>query len=1127
MKLFNLIKKISKIYLKEALLLLFLFSISFAVQAQNQRITIRQKQTTILSAFEEIEKQTNLKIAYNEKAIDVNKNISVDITDKTLPDALSDILKDTNMTFKIEGRQIMIIPVITTNLSKKYDGIVIDAKNEPIIGATVTVKDSKTGTVTDVDGKFSIETPVGSTFIITFIGYVTQEIKADNQTNLYITLVEDTKYLDEVVVVGYGTMLRKNLTTAISSIKTENISKSAISNISQLLLGQAAGLQATLNSSQPGGSVNLSIRGSGTPLFIVDGIMMPYSSFEVGSGETQVPNYIDRSGLVGLNPSDIESIEILKDASAAIYGIGAANGVVLITTQKGSSRPPKIVYDANFSTVQNTSYLNPLNAQEYMNLMNVMNKEVYLLNNDQYPYGEKPFDNNWTPLFSAVEIENAQTTHWLDCVLKTGSISNQNISITGGTDKFKYYLGGNYYNYKGSVANAGMEKYSLRTNVSSQLFPFLKMTVILNINQNNYLNSTVGADAGQGDHGFGALDAALSFPSYIPIKNEGGEYSIYRNFPNPEALLSINDRSTTNGYYTNISADVDIIKNMLAVKLLYGVNSENNKRSIYIPSDIYFNQMLKSRGNLGYGERMNQTMEATLSFQKRLGDLLSVDAVAGIGRYLENWAGMSTSYDNANDRINNDNLAAAEGPYYPASFRGANERRSQFGRASLDILDRYILSGTLRRDGTDKFFPDSKYAYFPSVSAAWKISNEKFLENLQFINLLKLRASYGKTGRDNLGTSVYGLFSPAANYVKFDNNSTTYIPYLLSSANYSDVGWEKSTMSNIGLDFSILKDRISGSFDVYRNDNTRLLGSAPTAPLGMFGTRPINGGHYKKEGWDLSINTSNVKTIDFKWNSLFTFTHYNSIWVERMPNYDYAEYQIQKNEPMNRYYYYNVVGIINIDKSNMPESQKSLQTAAQLPGCPIIEDRNNDGRITIDDIYMKDTDPDIYLGFGNTFIYKNFDLDIFMYGQFGVDKNNIAWDWANPGYLMDTNPRNTNQYAFNVWNSQTNPTGTIFPGITAARVGALPGNAGTNLYYQDASFVRVRNITLGYNLTGSSLGSFNTYISNIRLYADVQNPFTFTGFDGIDPEIRQSGGGRGRGLYPQTRTFSLGLKFTF
>jgi hypothetical protein len=215
-------------------------------------------------------------------------------------------------------------------------------------------------------------------------------------------------------------------------------------------------------------------------------------------------------------------------------------------------------------------------------------------------------------------------------------------------------------------------------------------------------------------------------------------------------------------------------------------------------------------------------------------------------------------------------------------------------------------------------------------------------------------------------------------------------------ANYPDVGWEKTTMKNIALDFSLLHDKVSGSIDVFRNDNTRLLGTAPTAPLGMLGTRPINGGHYKRTGWDATVNTLNTQAVDFQWKSQFLLSKYKSIWIERMPNYDYRQYQIRENEPMNARYFYNVVGVINIDKTNMPESQKSLPAWAQFPGNAIIEDKNGDGEITIDDIYMRDETPDIYLGFGNTFAYKNFDLDIFMYGQFGIEKSNIAYAWANP-----------------------------------------------------------------------------------------------------------------------------------
>lgn len=1104
--------------------------------AQITSLNLELNNVPLEEVFDAVRRQSEFEFFYNNDQVDTSVKVSVKAKNADITTVLGQALP-ISYEYKINDRYILInkrkevAPVVTPQpqqqTKKTITGKITDKNGEFIIGANIIEQGTTNGTITDIDGNFSLQVENDAVLHISYIGYLAQEIQTTGRTSFNITLLEDTKALDELVVVGYGLISRKNLTTSISTVKTDNISKAAASNMSQLLLGRAAGLSATVTSPQPGGNVNLSIRGAGAPIYVVDGVMMPNNSLEIDAGKTGVPSSIDRAGLGGLSPTDIESIEILKDASASIYGIGAANGVVLITTKKGKTGKPKVVYDGNFSVVENQSFLTPLNAQDHMNLANVFNKENYLYNHNQYPYGDAPYDNKWIPLFSAVDIANAETTNWLDYIFKTGSISNQNISITGGNDLFKYYFGGNYYNYEGSVANAGMERFALRTNVSSQLLSFLKLTAIVNVNQNNYKNSSVGGDTGnQGDHGSGALQSALSYPSYLSLRDSNGQYTIYQNFPNPEAMLSINDRTKTNGYYTNLFVDIDVIKNILAVKFLYGINSENANRSVYLPSDLYFGQMYKSRGNLGYSKRKNQTIEATVSFQKEFKDLLRLDGVVGMGKYLEDYSGMAVSYENINDQINNDNIAAADGPFYPSSYKGANEKRSQFVRASVDLLDRYVLSGTIRRDGTDKFFPDSKYAYFPSVSFAWKISNEKFLQYISIINLLKIRGSYGQTGSDNLGTSLYGLYSPSNNHIKFDGNSVTYIPYLMIGADYPDVGWEKSTMKNIGVDFSICKDRVSGSFDLFRNDITRLLGSAPTAPLSMLGTRPINGGHYKREGWDASINTTNIQNSEFKWNSLFTFSRYNLLWIERMPNYDYQEYQKQKNEPMNAYYYYNVIGVINIDKSNMPESQKSLPAEAQLPGSAIIEDKDGNGRITIDDIYMDNAVPDIYLGFGNTFIYKNFDLDIFMYGQFGLKKYNYSYAWALPGSLAMLNPPNSNEYAFTIWNSQTNPNGSR-PGIASTKTIALPGNANTNRDIQDASFLRVRNMTLGYNLVGRKLGSLGKYIDNIRLFADVQNPFIFTNFDGFDPEIKISGGSKGKAEYPQTRTYSFGLKVTF
>ncbi|SBW03800.1 SusC/RagA family TonB-linked outer membrane protein [uncultured Dysgonomonas sp.] len=1128
----------SKIFITMKICFLLLFC--FAVQAfssnsysQTTNLTLNMENVSVEEVLNQIERQTEFRFLYNKNLVDVNRKVSVSLNRKNITEVLSQLFRNSNTSYTIKDRQIVLSHSDTVNDFPQQDvipvtGIIHDQDGMPLPGVSIVLKGTTNGTMSDPDGRFSINAPANSTLLITYVGFVPQEIKVNNKKEINIVLNEDTKLLEEVVVVGYGTVLRKNLTTSISSVKTDDISKAANSNMSQLLLGRAAGLQATIASPQPGGNVNLSIRGAGDPIYIVDGVMMPAGSLEVGAGKTGLPSSVNRAGLAGLNPSDIESVEILKDASASIYGIGASNGVVLITTKKGKEGKPRIVYEGNFSVVKNRSYLNVLDAQEYMNLANVFNKENYLYNKNMYPYGENTFDNNWTPVFTPQQIQAAQTTDWKDYVLKTGSIWNQNITINGGTDALRYYLGGNYYKYDGSVANAGMERYALRTNISSQLLPFLKLTAIVNVNQNNYTNSSVGADSGnQGDHGSGALQAALSYPSNMPLKDENGKYSIYQNIPNPQAMLDINDRTKTNGFYTNFAIDVDVIKNMLAVKLLYGINKENADRSTYIPSDLYFGQMYKSRGHLGYSKRQNETLEATLSFQKQFGELMRVDAVVGMGKYLENFSGMDISYENANDQINNDNIGAADGPFYPSSFRGKNEKRSQFARASVDLLDRYVLAGTLRRDGTDKFFPDKKYSYFPSVSLAWKLSNESFMKGLSFVNLLKIRGSYGQTGSDNLGTALYGLFSPSENHIKFGGNSITYIPYLMIGADYPDVSWEKTKMKNIGLDFSLFRDRVWGSFDIFRNDVTRLLGEAPTAPLGMLGVRPINGGHYKRVGWDASVNTNNMQTPQFKWTSLITLSKYNILWVERMPNYDYQVYQKRKNEPMNAYYYYNVTGIINMDRSNMPESQKTLPLDAQKPGYPIIEDRNGDGRITTEDIHMENAVPDIYVGFGNTFTYKDFDLDIFMYGQFGLKKYNYAYAWALPGELSKLNPPNSNEYAYTIWNSQTNPNGAR-AGIASMKTVSLPGNAQTNTDIQNASFLRVRNITFGYNLNGRKLGDLGKYVTNIRLFADVQNPFLFTNYDGFDPEINTGGGSsKAKAEYPQTVTYSFGAKITF
>ena len=1009
----------------------------------------------------------------------------------------------------------------------KVTGRVTDEAEESIIGAAIRVVDGTIGTISDYDGNFVLDVPKGATIEVSYVGYVPKRIQVTGGKVYTIVLKEDTKLLDEVIVTGYGAVSKKNLTTSIVKVKADEVNKAATSNMSQMLLGRAAGLQATVASAQPGGGINISIRGAGTPIYVVDGMVMPGDALEGDSGgsTTVMPSSINRSGLAGLNPEDIESIEVLKDASASIYGIGAANGVVLITTKKGKEGKVKVTYEGNVSLVKNYPYLDMLDAPAYMKYVNAFGREQYMHDHNMGVYGSIPYDNGFPDVFSNNDIASAKTTNWRDLVLKDGSISKHNITVQGGTKTLNYYLSGNYIQQFGTVSNSEMERFTLRSNVSAQLTSFLKLTTAFNINRNIYQNGTVGgASNGRGEQASGALSAALSYLPNMPVRDENGNYTLFKIIPNPVAMEDIQNESKNNGYNINFTVDVDIIKNMLAAKFLFGYNNENSERNVYIPSDIYFDQMYKSRGAVNRNERYNTTIEGTISFNKAFGENFRMDAVVGMGRYLNKYTGLGVSYTDNNDILANDNIGAAAGTFTPSSYRREDEKRSQFARASFDLFDKYVIAGTLRRDGTDKFFKGKKYCWFPSVSIAWKIFNEEFMRDIEWVNLLKLRASYGVTGNDNLGSTLYGSYDAFGTHVMFNENSIKYIPYYLKSQDYPDVTWEKTVMKNIGLDFSLLNDRISGSFDYFWNDITDMLGYANSNGLSMFGSYPINGAHIRRYGWDATLNTVNVTAKDFKWTSVLTLSHTNAIWKERMPNHTYNEYQIRKDEPVNARYYYRTNGLVNADKSNMPSYQPE---AYQKPGCPIIVDLNGDGQITVEDVDMKNVIPSIYWGLGNTFTYKNWDLDIFIYSQLGVEKYNDIYSWTS-GRGLGNQTNNMSVYIKDVWHSELNPNGTI-PGIAYEMASvSLPGGAGTDIGYENSSFVRVRNITLGYNFKSNQLGTLSKFISSIRVYADVQNPITITGYTGFDPEVNTGGSYKGgKAEYPQTRTFSLGAKLSF
>ncbi len=1132
--------------------------LSAETYSQTTKLTIVGSNSTLLNVIRAIEDQSEFKFFYNEK-VDVNMPVSVEVTGKPVTDILDKVLSSTSVKYKVLGRQIALYdkdemePFMSEQQTKKVTGKVTDSNGTSIPGASVVVKGTTTGIVTDNNGDYSLSSvPVKATLQFSFVGMKLKEIVVGSKTLINVVLEEESIGLNEVVAIGYGTTTRKNLTTAISKIDISQVSNAANSNVNALLMGRAAGLQAFQGTAQPDGKINVSIRGGGDPLYVVDGVVMPSNALDPGNGSTAPLNSVNRSGMAGLNPEDIESVEVLKDASSAIYGIAAANGVILITTKKGKGGALSVSYDANHSWMQNYPYYKPLDAKGYMNTFNNFAKDVYMFDNGMGVYGNKTIDysniggdaNIKHALYTDVQIAKAGAGfNYLKSVMRQGVVDNHTFTFNGSNENVHYYFSGNYFNQKGTVVNSGLEKYSAHMNMDARFLTIFKFGANVNVNKNSYQNSTAGVQTnGAGQQSYGALQSAIAWPATINAFNPDGTFAVDSNLPNPLGLLGISDQTTSSGIFGNLTLEAEIIPGMLTAKMLYGENSETSDRSYHIPNNVFWDQMYLTRAALNNAKRNKTTVEGTVSFNKKFGSILNLSAVIGAGQYVTDEIGNGFSFSDFPDALGNYNAAAATGAMAISSYRNYQKERSYFGRATFDILDKYIITGTIRRDGDNRFFPQSKYASFPSVSAAWKLTNESFLKDNPVLNLLKLRGSYGITGSNNLGLNAYGIYQPSTDILSFNHGSTYYVTYLQNGIDYPNLTWQKQDMLNGGLDFSLFKGRISGSVDVFRNDITNLLTYANTSQLSFVTSQPVNGGEIINSGYEVNLNTVNIKKKDFGWNMSLTASHYYKHWARRFATDDIDKSYTGVKDAVDVIYYRPTSGIIS-DFSKLSSKQQAIQTAlgATQPGYEIYKDTNGDGVVDNKDIKSVAIYPKLYLGWGNTFNYKSFDLDIYFYGQTGFKRYNHSYDWATEsGIIYGTSSGTVD--VNKIWTPFSSSG--ILPGyasvthpVTIAagtyNTGTYPNlqtmSVGTGIGLEDASFLRCRNITLGYNF---NLPSLKKYVRGLKVFFDLQNAFILTSYKGIDPEVYESqtnGGGvkGGPGNYPMARTFSLGLKVNF
>ena len=984
-----------------------------------------------------------------------------------------------------------------------------------IPGANVIIKNTPNGTAADANGKYSIKVQKGATLVFSAIGYENVEINI-TRSSLNVRLPSKQNGLNEVLVIGYGTSTRHNITTAISKVDPKNIPAAANNSVPELLFGRAPGLQAIQGSTQPGGGVYLSIRGQGSPLIVVDGAIYPNSGLEPDAGAVGAStNGVNRGMLEGLNPNDIESIEVLKDASAAIYGVNAANGVILITTKKGKKGNLNINANVSHSIVDNTNYLKPLDASQYETLFNTFNTDEYLAANKMYPYGSATPSGIPAAQYSAAQIAAAgKGTNWLDQIFRVGNIDNDNLSISGGTDKATYFFSGGYFHQLGTLDGSDMTKFTGRANMSFNLAKWVTLNTNFTGSNNTFENSSSGGQGdGSGQQGFGIVQAALAFPSNIPVYTNG-TLSTFQNISNPVGLEQVSDYTYYHSLDANLSADFKLIPDKLTGTILFHDLYETATRNFFVPSSIFFYQQYLSRATLNNYDRENQTLNASLTYKDTFAKILNVDLLGSVEQDVSTFDNFIAEGTGAQDGLKSTNLGAETGNVTIGSGKYASTTRSYIGRASLTLLNRYLLTASIRDDGFSLFYPTKQWAIFPSVSAGWVLSDEPFFKTLaNSVNLLKIRGSYGVTGV--AGSNAFGGFAPDGDNIFLTNQE--YVTVTQYQVDNPNLHWPKTIDKDLGLDFGFLKNRISGSFDYFRNDMTQLIFSAPTPPLSALSSQVVNGGHQVRDGYDFGVNSHNVNSGDFDWSTQLNISHYFYRWQERFPYTVLQQYQ-SAADPVDEIYYYKTKGLLQPGQP-VPASQPTAG-GASLPGSPIFVDKNGDDKLDWQDVYKRDADPKISLGFGNTFRYKQFDLTAFFYGQFGGWGTNFNYQWGDPLNIATSKQAGTiqAQQAF----TSTNLNGTR-PSVNynEAAAGLL---VGSDLNLQSTNFVRLRNLTLGYTLNSNKL---NKFAKSVRFFVDAQNLFIITKFTAGDPEVSYASVKGAFAPYPVARTFSAGLKASF
>lgn len=1027
----------------------------------------------------------------------------------------------TELSMKKRSLVLMLVvcSVMTLFAQRTITGKVTDANNEPLIGATVLAEGTSAGTATGVDGTFSIDVPDGAgILVISYTGFSTRRITLTNANNYDVTMESDVTILQDVVVVGYGTASRKELTGSVSKVSGETIARLPVTSTDQALQGQAPGVQVTTSSGTPGSSVAIRVRGpssinaSNQPLYVIDGIPINTGSYsQLGFGNQST------NALADINPSDIESIEVLKDAAAAsIYGSRASNGVVLITTKRGKQQKTQINLNTYYGGQDVWRTIDPTTGPEYVALVQEMVRNRFGASTLPGQVGLRGLD---------ADPSTYPSTNWFDEIFRTAAISQTDLSMSGGNERTKFFVSGSYFLQDGTIKGSSFDRYSIRFNLDNLVSDKFKFGT------SNSFSRSLSTRINNDNNIFGVLSTAVLLGSHIPAFNDDGTYGRDPNasIENPIAAY----REPTNDVFSN-----RLLSSVYGeYTILPGLNFRVSVSADYIGfREFRFNPTTTNAG-AGTGgtgiealnEELNLVNENYFTYRNSFGKL-NFDALLG------------ASYQNSNQKS-----FFAQGENFPGNtirtLNAASIKRdisssetewglnSYFSRFNFNWDSKYFVSASVRADGSSRFGANNRWGVFPSVSAAWRISEEGFLRDNSLISELKIKASWGIRGNFEIGNfASRALISPGANYLQ----RAGLAPGQLGNP---DLTWEEREDIDLGLELGLLNDRIQLTIEAYQGTTNELLLSRPLVGSSGFTGITENIGSMRNRGIDIGLTTVNINTERFQWSTTLNVSMFNNeiLTLAGTPFASGFASWVEEGEALGAFRGFRVEKIFQsqeeIDALNAIAKERTgnpnavYQSTLTRPGDIMFRDLNGDGVLTTaDQEILGDANPDFFGGITNNISAFGFDLSFFFqfsYGNLVFNNTRSFSEGMNSIFGQSGTVRDR-------WTPENPTTDTNFP---RAVFGDPNNNRRTSdRFLEDASYLRLKNLSLGYRLPANIASKLG--LSSARIYVSGQNLLTFTDYSGFDPEVStfttsNTAPGTDFLTFPQARTMLVGLNLGF